>query len=197
MQDSLFRYLEGSRQAVRYWWLLLAGGVILFLIGVVVFAFPVQSYVGMAVLFGWLMLLTGVVETIVAVRNTHYVTGRGWMLAWGVIEIVLGLILVFNVALSSATLPVVLGFWLLMRGFSAVGLGGDMRAMEISGSGWTIFTGVLLLLCSLGILFQPLGVGTAAVVIWVGITLLFAGVAACTLALQLRNAHRCFETEQR
>ena len=35
MQDSLFRYLEGSRQAVRYWWLLLAGGVILFLIGVV------------------------------------------------------------------------------------------------------------------------------------------------------------------
>ena len=72
-----------------------------------------------------------------------------------------------------------------------------MRAMEIAGSGWTIFTGVLLLLCSLGILFQPLGVGTAAVVIWVGITLLFAGVAACTLALQLRNAHRCFETEQR
>lgn len=69
MQDSLFRYLEGSRQAVRYWWLLLAGGVILFLIGVVVFAFPVQSYVGMAVLFGWLMLLTGVVETIVAARK--------------------------------------------------------------------------------------------------------------------------------
>jgi uncharacterized membrane protein HdeD (DUF308 family) len=150
MQDSLFRYLEGSRQAVRYWWLLLAGGVILFLIGVVVFAFPVQSYVGMAVLFGWLMLLTGVVETIVAARNTHYVTGRGWMLAWGVIEIVLGLILVFNVALSSATLPVVLGFWLLMRGFSAVGLGGDMRAVGIRGSGWTILCGILLLLRTRG-----------------------------------------------
>ena len=143
MQDSLFRYLEGSRQAVRYWWLLLAGGVILFLIGVVVFAFPVQSYVGMAVLFGWLMLLTGVVETIVAARNTHYVTGRGWMLAWGVIEIVLGLILVFNVALSSATLPVVLGFWLLMRGFSAVGLGGDMRAVGIRGAGWTILLSLI------------------------------------------------------
>lgn len=190
MQDSLFRYLEGSRQAVRYWWLLLAGGVILFLIGVVVFAFPVQSYVGMAVLFGWLMLLTGVVETIVAVRNTHYVTGRGWMLAWGVIEIVLGLILVFNVALSSATLPVVLGFWLLMRGFSAVGLGGDMRAVGIRGAGWTILCGILLLLCALGILFQPLVFGSTAVVVWVGLSLLQAGASAALLGLQLRTAHR-------
>lgn len=190
MQDSLFRYLEGSRQAVRYWWLLLAGGVILFLIGVVVFAFPVQSYVGMAVLFGWLILLTGVVETIVAVRNTHYVTGRGWMLAWGVIEIVLGLILVFNVALSSATLPVVLGFWLLMRGFSAVGLGGDMRAVGIRGAGWTILCGILLLLCALGILFQPLVFGSTAVVVWVGLSLLLAGASAALLGLQLRTAHR-------
>ena len=190
MQDSLFRYLEGSRQAVRYWWLLLAGGVILFLIGVVVFAFPVQSYVGMAVLFGWLMLLTGVVETIVAVRNTHYVTGRGWMLAWGVIEIVLGLILVFNVALSSATLPVVLGFWLLLRGFSAVGLGGDMRAVGIRGAGWTILCGILLLLCALGILFQPLVFGSTAVVVWVGLSLLLAGASAALLGLQLRTAHR-------
>lgn len=190
MQDSLFRYLEGSRQAVRYWRLLLAGGVILFLIGVVVFAFPVQSYVGMAVLFGWLMLLTGVVETIVAVRNTHYVTGRGWMLAWGVIEIVLGLILVFNVALSSATLPVVLGFWLLMRGFSAVGLGGDMRAVGIRGAGWTILCGILLLLCALGILFQPLVFGSTAVVVWVGLSLLQAGASAALLGLQLRTAHR-------
>lgn len=190
MQDSLFRYLEGSRQAVRYWWLLLAGGVILFLIGVVVFAFPVQSYVGMAVLFGWLMLLTGVVETIVAVRNTHYVTGRGWMLAWGVIEIVLGLILVFNVALSSATLPVVLGFWLLMRGFSAVGLGGDMRAVGIRGAGWTILCGILLLLCALGILFQPLVFGSTAVMVWVGLSLLLAGASAALLGLQLRTAHR-------
>ena len=84
-----------------------------------------------------------------------------------------------------------LGFWLMLRGFSSIGLGGDMSALEFPGAGWTVFTGVLLLLCSLWILFQPLVFGTAAVIVWVGITLLFAGVAACSLALQLRNAHRC------
>ena len=190
MQDSFSRYLEGSRQAIRHWWLLLAGGVLLFLTGLAVLAFPAQSYVGMAVLFGWLMLLTGVVETVVAARNTHYVTGRGWMLAWGVVEIVLGLILVFNVALSSAMLPVVLGFWLLMRGFNTIGLGGDMRALGVPGAGWTIVCGILLLLCALGILIRPLVFGTTAVVVWVALSLLLAGASAALLGLQIRTAHR-------
>ena len=34
-----------------------------------------------------------------------------------------------------------------------IGLGGDMNAMEIPGSGWTVFSGILLVLCSLWILF--------------------------------------------
>lgn len=189
--------IENSKQAIRYWWLLLLVGILLLLAGLLTFLFPARSYLGMSLLFGWVILLSGILEVVISTANRHFITGRGWMLAGGVIQIVLGVILVFNVGLSASMLPFFLGFWLLMRSFSTIGLGGDMRAMEISGSGWTIFTGVLLLLCSLGILFQPLGVGTAAVVIWVGITLLFAGVAACTLALQLRNAHRCFETEQR
>ena len=117
--------------------------------------------------------------------------GRGWMLAGGIIEIILGIILIFNVALSAATLPIFLGFWLMLRGFSAIGLGGDMNAMEIPGSGWTVFSGILLVLCSLWILFQPLVFGTTAVVIWVGISLLFAGIAACSLSIQLRRAHQC------
>ena len=125
--------IENSKQAVRYWWLLLIVGIALFAVGVLTFVYPAQSYLGMSLIFGWLML----------------------------------------------------------RGFSSIGLGGDMSALEIPGAGWTVFTGVLLLLCSLWILFQPLVFGTAAVIVWVGITLLFAGVAACSLALQLRNAHRC------
>ena len=51
-----------------------------------------------------------------------------------------------------------------------------------------------LLLCSLWILFQPLVIGTTAVIVWVGITLLLAGITAFSLALQLRNAHHCLHS---
>lgn len=176
---------------MRYWWLLLIVGIALFVVGILVFVYPAESYLGMSVVFGWLMLLTGILEVVLSSANKHFITGRGWMLAGGIIEIILGVILIFNVVLSAATLPIFLGFWLMLRGFSAIGLGGDMNAMQIAGSGWTIFSGILLLLCSLWILFQPLVFGTAAVIAWVGISLLLAGVAAFSLSLQLRQAHHC------
>ncbi|WP_418991761.1 HdeD family acid-resistance protein [Alistipes sp.] len=189
--------IENSKRAVRYWWLLLIVGIALFVVGILVFVYPAQSYLGMALIFGWLMLITGILEVVLASVNRHFITGRGWMLAGGIIEIILGLILIFNVSLSAATLPIFLGFWLLFRGFSAIGLGGDMNALEVAGSGWTIFTGILLVLCALWILFQPLVFGTAAVIIWVGISLLFAGIASFALALQLRRAHHCLERGER
>ena len=188
--------IENSKQAVRYWWLLLIIGIALFAVGVLIFVYPVQSYLGMSLVFGWLMLISGILEVVLSSANKHFITGRGWMMAGGIIEIILGIILIFNVGLSAATLPIFLGFWLMMRGFSAIGLGGDMNALEIAGSGWTIFTGVLLLLCSLWILFQPLVIGTTAVIVWVGITLLLAGITAFSLALQLRNAHHCLHSDR-
>lgn len=183
--------IERSKQAVRYWWLMLLIGIALFVLGILVFVYPAQSYVSMAVLFGWVILAAGILEVVLSASSDHFVTGRGWMLAGGVIQIILGLILVFNVALSAVTLPIVLGFWLLFRGFSTIGLGGDMRAMGISGAGWTIVGGVLLLLCALWMLFQPLVFGTAFVVVWLGVALLFSGVSAMALSFQLRTAHRC------
>lgn len=185
--------LENSKQVVRYWWLLMIVGIAMFVVGILTFVYPEQSYLGMSMLFGWLMFISGVIEIVLSTANKHFITGRGWLLASGIIEVILGLILIFNVALSAATLPIFLGFWLMFRGFSAIGLGSDMNALQISGSGWTIVSGVLLLLCSLWILFQPLVFGKAAVIVWVGISLLFAGVAAFSLSMQLHKAHHCLE----
>ena len=124
--------IENSKRAVRYWWLLLIIGIALFVVGILIFVYPTQSYLGMSLVFGWLMLFSGILEVVLSSANKHFITGRGWMLAGGIIEIILGIILIFNVALSAATLPIFLGFWLMLRGFSAIGLGGDMNAIRNS-----------------------------------------------------------------
>ena len=80
--------IENSKQAVHYWWLLLLTGLVLFLLGIATFLFPEQSYIGMSILFGWVILITGILEVVLSSANRHFVTGRGWMLAGGVIEIV-------------------------------------------------------------------------------------------------------------
>ena len=139
MDNSFETLLEHSKQAIRYWWLLLLTGIALFIIGLVVFLYPAQSYLGMSLMFGFLIFFSGLFQIILSAGNKHYMTGRGWMLAGGIIEVILG---------------------------------------------------VLLLLLSMWILFQPILFGTAAVIIWVGISLLFAGMSACIFAFQLRDVHK-------
>ena len=195
--DKISSLIEHSKQAVRRWWRLLIGGIALFVVGILVLVYPAKSYLDLSVLFGWLILFSGVMEVVLSASSRHFVTGRGWMLAGGIIEIVLGAILIFNVALSAVTLPIFLGFWLLMRGFSTIGLASDMHLLGIRGSGWTVLTGVLLLICALWMLFQPLVFGTTAVVVWVGLSLLFAGISTLSLSLQLRSAHRLAEVHKR
>lgn len=197
VMNKLSSLIEQSKQAVRHWWLLLVVGIALLAVGILVFIYPARSYLDLSVLFGWLILFSGVMEVVLAARSRHFVTGRGWMLAGGIIEIILGAILVFNVALSAVTLPIFLGFWLLMRSFSTIGLASDMHVLGIRGSGWTVLTGVLLLICSLWMLLQPLAFGTTAVVVWVGLSLLFAGISTVSLSLQLRSAHCIAEAPRR
>lgn len=134
MDNSFETLLEHSKQAIRYWWLLLLTGIALFIIGLVVFLYPAQSYLGMSLMFGFLIFFSGLFQIILSAGNKHYMTGRGWMLAGGIIEVILGVILILNTALSAATLPIFLAFWLLFRSFSAIGLGSDMNAMNVEVS---------------------------------------------------------------
>lgn len=72
--------------------------------GILIFAYPNRGYLALATLFGWLMFLSGILEAALSAMNRHFVTGRGWMAVGGLIEIILGLILIFNVSLSEITL---------------------------------------------------------------------------------------------
>lgn len=193
MKNSFETLVENSKNAIRNWWLLLLTGVAILAMGVIVFIYPEQSYLGMSVIFGWLILFSGVSQIIVYATNRHIVTGRGWMLAGGIIETVLGLILIFSLTFSASILPLYLGFWLLFRSFSLIGLGSDLNFLSTSGGGWTIFTAIILLITSLIILLQPLVFGVEAVVIWVGISMLFAGISLIIFSLRLRTAHKAIE----
>ena len=65
--------------------------------------------------------------------------------------------------------------------------------MRVPGGGWTIFVGILLLICSVMILAQPLLFGIEAVVIWVGVSFLMAGISMGVFSFELRNLHKHFD----
>lgn len=65
-----------------------------------------------------------------------------------------------------------------------------MSSMNVPGSAWDHHQRhPAIALFAVGF-NQPLVFGTTMVVVWVGISLLFAGIAAISLAMQLKSAHK-------
>ena len=192
MKDLFMRKMESTGRAVRNWWLLLLLGIAVFITGIFIFTSPGASYVALALTFAVLILVAGVVNIALAATNSNAAVGRGWLLAGGIMELLIGLMLMIYPSVSAATLPFFLAFWLMFRSLGLIGTGSDLMSLKVPGGLWTIIVGSLLLLCSVLILVHPVLFGVEAVVIWVGISFLMAGISLSVLAFELKSLHKHF-----
>lgn len=169
----------------RHWWAPLILGIILLALGIVIFLFPAASYFTMTMLFGAVIILSGIMNIIMAC--TKGTKGKAWLVICGIIEIALGIFLSIAPAISALTLPLVLGFWLLFKGFSLFGAGYALSRIKGSGWGWTIFSSVMLIICGCIILLQPMLFGVEAVIWWCGISFILGGCTLLNYAFKLKD----------
>ena len=164
-------------------------GILCFAAGIVVFVFPLESYVALSIIFGVLMLIVGAVQLIVASTSSNYLMMRGYVIVGGVLDLILGLFLCLYPGVTLVVLPIMLGIWIMYHSFMIVAFGGDLDTFNVNGSGLVIASGVVLLLLSILILMNPFGAGIAAVVIMAGVGLLVFGLILCMMSLKLKEIH--------
>ena len=180
---------------VKHWWLMLIAGLLCLVMGVVVFVFPLESYVTLAILFGVLMLAVGAIQLIVASTSGNYLTMRGYFVVGGVMDLILGIFLCIYPSVSLVALPIMLGIWMMYNSFIIIAFGGDMETFRLGGSGLVIVGGVLLLLLSAIILLNPFSAGVTTVIIFTGIGLLVLGCLLCVLSFKLKYVDKEIEME--
>lgn len=182
-------------RAVKHWWLMLIAGLLCLVMGIVVFVFPLESYVTLAILFGVLMLAVGAIQLIVASTSGNYLTMRGYFVVGGVMDLILGIFLCIYPSVSLVALPIMLGIWMMYNSFVIIAFGGDMETFRLGGSGLVIVGGVLLLLLSAIILLNPFSAGVTTVIIFTGIGLLVLGCLLCVLSFKLKYVDKEIEME--
>ncbi len=187
--------LEHYGSAVKNWKLTLLMGIVLLVLGIVVFFHPADSYLTLSILFGVVVLLSGVLEIYYG-ANTPGAGDRTASIAAGAVEIILGLWLFSAPILLMSALPFVLGFWLLYRGSRALAAASDMRAEGIKRTGWITLWGALVMVGAFFVLFHPV-VGGGLAVVWIGFTLLFAGLNLIAYAIRLAALRREASLENR
>jgi len=134
----------------RYWWVFVLQGLILLVLGIYMVFAPVSGFATLSFLFGLAILLTGIFELLRVIRERDQ-GSRAFHLLVGVINIILGIILVGNIGTSETILRIVLGLWFLFSGISLMSLS------RFTGPNWLLTAGgVIVVLFALAIIFKPL-----------------------------------------
>jgi uncharacterized membrane protein HdeD (DUF308 family) len=170
-----------------HWKLFLLEGIVLALLGLAAILVPLAATVAVAVLLGWLILLSG----IVGLATTFMMKGAPgfwWALASAVLAVVVGVMLLRSPLVGALSLTVILTAFLGVEGVVSILYGIEHRRESSGRSGMMLVSGVIDLLLA-GMIFLDLpGSAVWAIGLLVGVNLLFGGSAMIGMALHARPA---------
>lgn len=167
-------------RSLRLWWVFILRGVLFIAAGIYFFAQPASGYLALSFLFGLIILLAGLVELIRAYRD-HGTGNRGWHLFTGLMDILIGLILMSHLAASMIVLRVIVGFYFLFKGITVLTFRKHHR-----GNPALLILGAIAILLFVGMIwFNPL-FGTMTVIIWTALAFIVTGVLNVMLGVRLR-----------
>ena len=177
------------KQEVKNWWISLILGILYVVVALSLMFSPLDGYAALSILFSVSMLVSGLLEISFSVSNRRRVSSWGWYLAGGIIDMILGFYLIAYPLLSMEVIPFIIAFWLMFRGFSSVGYAMDLKRYGTKDWGWYIALGILAVICSLIILWQP-AVGAIYVVYMISFAFLIIGFFRIMLSFELKNLHK-------
>lgn len=130
-------------------WNLLAG-VIMLLLGIFVWMNPFGTMLALAFYIGLAFVLTGVFYIMASMSIKS-----GWYLLVGLLDLLLGFILMSNLGITAATLPIVVALWCLTVGVVQIVGAFEIKQYNLPW-GWSMVMGVAGVLFGLIILAYPM-----------------------------------------
>lgn len=170
----------------KLWWFTLLRGIILVLLAFFVFRHPVNALLGVAVFIGISLLLTGIVQIGISFASREIIPNWGGALAGGLIDIIFGFVLLSNPALTAASLPFVVGFWIIVSGIMSFADSFQSKKEGNSLWGLNMLGGVLSMIIGYFIMSNVI-VGALTITAWMGIGFAIAGIVNIVVGFKLKS----------
>ena len=153
-------------------WSSLIMGTLLLIVAVIIFSYPVKNFYTLTWLIGLLILINGVIQLLFrrAMRAIAG-SGSGLIVVIGIIDIIFGLLVIFNVGASSTFFIFMFAAWFIVS--SVIGLMTISKQNRLKGL--SIIVNVLGLLLGIILLFNPM-MGMILVSTMIAITFAILGV---------------------
>lgn len=100
----------------KHWWLITLKGLIFIFLGMYILKSPVLGMLGIIVYGGFMLLVSGLTIIAFAIYTRKVNHNWKWQMTEGFLDIILALILMFNIGLTVITLPYVFAFFGILTG---------------------------------------------------------------------------------
>ena len=188
--SNIFQQLaDRVSRVINRWWLFLVAGLLAIVFGIVLFCNPFDTYIAVSVIFGAVMLISGISSLVVALESRNLFMMRGYNLFGATIDILAGIFLCAFPGVTRVILPVILGIWRMYHSVMVMGLSGDIRALGAPGSAWLTIAGLMMLVLSIFCIFNYSVGATVIIFLVAGAIVLFGAVLVGT-AIELRRMNR-------
>lgn len=158
-------------------WGLIIAGVLLIICSIFFLMAPGLALVTITVIAGAAFLVSGVFDIINYFRFRTSMNLSGWALAYGALDIVLGILFLLNPLVSAGALAWFIGAFFIVFGvFEAIGAF-TVRKVGVSMWGWMLFSGIIGALCGITFFIAPamLGIFLSVFILMRGASLIFFG----------------------
>ena len=185
MNEPIRQPAEMLTRMGRHWGWVLAYGIITLVAGIVVLAWPGETLLVIAVLFGIQLIVSGIFRFVGALAVDDLTGGTRVLLALlGVLSIIIGLWAVRHVLLTLLALVVFLGIYWIVNG--AIEVFTALTHTAMPDRGWTAVMGLLSIVAGIIVLAFP-GLTLLGLAVILGIWLLVFGAMEVAAAFRVRR----------
>lgn len=186
-KDSIIMLLpeRAIHRLADFWWTLVVRGAIAILFGIVAWVWPELTVTTLTILFGAWLFVDGIFEIISAFANRDRVNSVWPLVLSGVINIIVGLIVLFWPGLGAIALMYMIAIWAILTGLLAIVAAIELRK-RIENE-WAIgLTGVLSIIFGVLVMIFP-GDGAVALVWVIGIWAIVIGIGLIAAGFRLKS----------
>jgi uncharacterized membrane protein HdeD (DUF308 family) len=178
-----------EKRSSTYWWTPMLFGVIFIITGIWILSSPVESFEQITRLIGVIILLSGATQVFLVVAHRKAYSRQGFQAFGGIIDLVIGLILILNPELLLRIITLFVGIWLAVSGISLLVRAVEARKAKLIRWKWELGLGIFFLLLAGLFFWHPMFIGIT-IAIWTALAFIILGVFRIALTLRLRRQSR-------
>tara|TARA_R100000789_G_C2936786_1_gene130824 strand:- start:67 stop:618 length:552 start_codon:yes stop_codon:yes gene_type:complete len=172
----------------KFWWLNILLGILFIGTGFWFWFTPMETFVTLAIYFSIWMFVSGIFEIINAISASNHSKQWDFYLIGGIVDIVIGGVLMAHENLTIEILPMFMGFWFIFRAFLGIAMYYELKSGPKAVSAALLITALLSGIFGLIILANPV-IGELSIVYMTAFAFMFIGVYRLILGIQQRK-HR-------